>query len=183
MRKGTEPGTILNESEIRDVIQRFAQEIVSTYPDLDQIAVVGIQTGGAHLGRRLVHAISDRARQEPDFGILDITLYRDDIALEINQPIVRQTDIPFEVSGRNIILVDDVLYTGRTVRAALDALIDFGRPRAIRLAVLVDRGLREFPIRPDFVGLEIATTPDQKVHVRLKEQGESSDQVILEKGD
>lgn len=183
MSNASKSNTILNAVTIESIIQRFAQEIVSSYPDLSQIAIVGIQTGGAHLGRRLVNEMTKLSKSTPDFGILDITLYRDDVALEINQPIVRQTDIPFQVYGKIIILIDDVLYTGRTVRAALDALIDFGRPRAIRLAVLIDRGLREFPIRPDYVGLEIATTPDQKVHVLLKEQGGTSDLVTIEKGD
>ncbi|MBN1355922.1 bifunctional pyr operon transcriptional regulator/uracil phosphoribosyltransferase PyrR [bacterium] len=169
----------MNEREIRETLIGFVSQIQSDYPDPGSVAVVGIQTGGAHLARRLVSMIRDRTGFEPDLGILDITLYRDDIALEKNQPIIRQTHIPFKVSGKVIVLVDDVLYTGRTVRAALDAIIDFGRPRAIRLAVVIDRGLREFPIRPDYIGRSISTQSRQTVRVELTEEGKPRDRVII----
>jgi len=170
---------IMTGTAIRKALTMFASDIVSDYPDPESIAIVGIQTGGAHIARRLVDLIRKKTSHNVDLGILDITLYRDDLALETNQPIVRQTKLPFKISGKIIILVDDVLYTGRTVRAALDAIIDFGRPKVIRLAVIVDRGLREFPIWPDYVGRSITTTPDQTVRVELKEENMPQDQVIV----
>jgi pyrimidine operon attenuation protein / uracil phosphoribosyltransferase len=174
---------IMDEIDIARVLDGISNELRSLYPDPGMLAVVGIQTGGAHLARRLVQRMGELAGSDVALGILDITLYRDDLAMEKSQPVVRMTELPFEMSGKIIVLVDDVLYTGRTVRAALDALIDFGRPRAIRLAVLIDRGLREFPIRPDFVGRSIETTPEQKVRVLLREEGETNDHVLLEMGD
>ncbi|MBN1878898.1 bifunctional pyr operon transcriptional regulator/uracil phosphoribosyltransferase PyrR [bacterium] len=174
---------IMTARDIDRILSRFAYEILERFPDRDNLAVVGIQTGGAHLGRRLVQKLEKLEKRSFSFGILDITLYRDDLALEKDQPIVRKTDISFELNQRDIVLIDDVLYTGRTVRAALDALIDFGRPRRIALAVIVDRGLREFPIRPDFIGKEIQTIPEETVRVRLTEEGEPVDQVVLLKED
>jgi pyrimidine operon attenuation protein / uracil phosphoribosyltransferase len=172
---------VMKSKDVDRIISRFAYEVLERFPNRDNLAVVGIQTGGAHLARRLVTKLEALEKRTFDSGILDITLYRDDLALEKNQPIVRKTDIPFQVNDKEIILVDDVLYTGRTVRAALDALIDFGRPRRIALAVLVDRGLREFPIRPDFIGKEIQTTSGETIVVKLTEEGESVDQVLLVK--
>ncbi len=169
----------MNARDLDRILSRFAYEILEKFPDRDSLAIVGIQTGGAHLARRLVDKLEKLEKRSFSMGILDITLYRDDLALEKNQPIVRKTDIAFELNHKDIVLVDDVLYTGRTVRAALDALIDFGRPRRIALAVIVDRGLREFPIRPDFIGKEIQTTPEQTVRVKLTEEGERVDQVLL----
>lgn len=179
MTKTASDKVILNAREIDRILSRFAYEILERFPDRSNLAIVGIQTGGAHLGRRLADKLTKLEKRDFSFGILDITLYRDDLALEKSQPIVRKTDIAFEVNHRDIVLVDDVLYTGRTVRAALDALIDFGRPRRIALAVLIDRGLREFPIRPDFIGKEIQTTSEQTVRVKLTEESEPVDQVIL----
>jgi pyrimidine operon attenuation protein / uracil phosphoribosyltransferase len=170
---------IMTEDDIQKALAMFASDIVSDYPDPERLAVVGIQTGGAHIARRLVDLIRENTGHNVDLGILDITLYRDDLALETSQPIVRQTKLPFKISGKSIILVDDVLYTGRTVRAALDAIIDFGRPKVIRLAVIVDRGLREFPIRPDYVGRSITTAPDQTVRVELKEENMPQDLVVV----
>ncbi|MBN1553079.1 bifunctional pyr operon transcriptional regulator/uracil phosphoribosyltransferase PyrR [bacterium] len=177
------PKTIMSTEEIESFIKSFAQDICHQYSDLENIAIVGIQTGGAHLARRLADAIKTLTNHEINLGILDITLYRDDLALDKEQPLVKQTDLPFKISGKILILFDDVLYTGRTVRAALDAIIDFGRPKAIRLAVLIDRGLREFPIRPDYIGRYVKTEPDQKVHVCLTEEGFSEDKVLIEMGE
>ena len=175
--------TIMKAKDLDRILSRFAYEILERFKDRDNLAIIGIQTGGADLARRLVAKLGKLENREFDLGILDITLYRDDLALEKNQPVVRKTDIPFKISGKEIILVDDVLYTGRTVRAALDAIIDFGRPKFIALAVIVDRGLREFPIRPDFIGKTIQTQPDQKVEVNLVEEDNTVDQVILKKGE
>jgi len=131
---------------------------------------VGIRTRGVPLARRLAARVRDRSGIEIPVGVLDITLYRDDLTDIASQPVVRDTVLPFGVDGRRIVLVDDVLYTGRTVRAALDQLIDFGRPRRIELMVLVDRGCRELPIQADYVGKQIETTRKQMVEVRLKEE-------------
>ncbi|MBN1296865.1 bifunctional pyr operon transcriptional regulator/uracil phosphoribosyltransferase PyrR [bacterium] len=173
----------MNAKELDRILSRFAYEILERFTNRETLAVVGIQTGGAHLARRLVQKLEVLEKRSFDLGILDITLYRDDLALEKNQPIVRKTDIPFKVTQKEIVLVDDVLYTGRTVRAALDALIDFGRPRVIALAVVVDRGLREFPIRPDFIGKTIQTVPEETVRVKLVEEGEASDRVVIMRRD
>ncbi len=179
--KNIQTVAIMKAKDIELIISRFAYEILERFPERENLAVVGIQTGGAHLARRLVKKLETLEKRSFALGILDITLYRDDLALEINQPIVRKTDIPFQVNNKEIILIDDVLYTGRTVRAALDALVDFGRPKRIALAVLVDRGLREYPIRPDFIGKEISTTSDDKIVVKLTEEGEPADLVLLVK--
>lgn len=170
---------VMNARDLDRILSRFAYEILERFPDRDNLAIVGIQTGGAHLARRLTAKLETLEKRSFDLGILDITLYRDDLALEKNQPIVRKTDIPFKVTHKEIVLVDDVLYTGRTVRAALDALIDFGRPKQIALAVIVDRGLREFPIRPDFIGKTIQTVPEETVRVNLTEEGETRDRVVI----
>ena len=143
------------------------------------LCVVGIQTGGVYLAKRLIDRLRQEGAEEPPMGVLDITLYRDDIFLGLQQPLVRKTDLPFEVDGASILLVDDVLYTGRTVRAALDALVEFGRPRVVRLAVLVDRGLREYPIQADWVGLKAGTSPDETVRMELVEMGFSEDRVVI----
>jgi pyrimidine operon attenuation protein/uracil phosphoribosyltransferase len=135
----------------------------------NQLAIVGIRTGGEHLGRRVHAKLKELLKIEIPFGIIDITLYRDDLFHVDSQPMVKGTDLPFSLDKKRIILVDDVLYTGRTIRAALDALIDFGRPGKVELAVLVDRGHRELPIRPDFVGKNLPTNRDQFVRIRLKE--------------
>jgi pyrimidine operon attenuation protein/uracil phosphoribosyltransferase len=141
----------------------------------DKLALVGIQTRGAHLARRLSERLSKRAKQEIPVGILDITLYRDDLHAIADQPEVRETEIPFDLEGRPIVLVDDVLFTGRTVRSAMNAMIDYARPKLIRLAVLVDRGLREVPINADYVGLSLKTAAKDIVDVNLTEvDGEDS---------
>ena len=174
---------LMDQNEIEAIILKFSHDIFNDYPDPDCLAIIGIQTGGAYLARRLTDLLNKKMKTPIGLGILDITLYRDDLALEKNQPVVRKTTIPFSLSDKIIILVDDVLYTGRTIRAALDAIIDFGRPKAIRLAVLIDRGLREFPIRPDYTGKSITTKPDQSVLVSLRENGNNIDQVLLQMGD
>jgi pyrimidine operon attenuation protein/uracil phosphoribosyltransferase len=157
-------------------LARIAHEILernSAPGELAELALVGIRTRGVPLARRLAKSIQEISGQDVHCGVLDITLYRDDLSGNTNtvgpQPVIRKTEINFDIDGKLILLVDDVLYTGRTIRAALDALIDFGRPRAIQLVVLIDRGHRELPIKADYVGKNIPTAPTQQVQVHLAE--------------
>jgi len=162
---------LLDSDTIGRCISRISYEVLEKAEDHSNLAVVGIRTGGEFLGKRIANKLEELEGLKVPFGIIDITLYRDDLSKRGSQPILKGTDLPFAVSGSTIILVDDVLFTGRTIRAALDAIIDFGRPKRVYLAVLVDRGHRELPIRADFVGKNIPTNNDESVHVRLKEQG------------
>lgn len=161
--------TLLGPDDIRRAISRIAHEIVERDRDLSTLAVIGIRSRGDLLAVRLRDALRANEGVDVPLGLLDITLYRDDLTRVGYAPEIRETQIPFSVDDRVVILVDDVLYTGRTIRAALDALVDFGRPKAIRLAVLVDRGHRELPIKADFVGKNIPTQPGDDVRVRLTE--------------
>jgi len=166
--------------DIRRAVTRISHEIVEKQAGTEGLALVGIQRRGVPLARRIAEAIRENEGAELAVGALDITFYRDDLSLVAQQPIVKGTDIPFPIDGRTIILVDDVLYTGRTIRAAMDALVDFGRPRAIRLAVLVDRGHRELPIRADHVGKNVPTSREEVVHVLL-EDTDGEDGVDIER--
>jgi pyrimidine operon attenuation protein/uracil phosphoribosyltransferase len=163
---------------------RMAHEIVERNRGIDEIALVGVRTRGVPIARRLARHVAEIAGVEPRVGVLDITLYRDDLMRHPvgPQPVVHRTDIPFSIDDRRILLVDDVLYTGRTVRAALDALIDFGRPRSIQLVVLVDRGHRELPIKADYVGKNLPTSTRESVQVRLEET-DAIDEVAVEEVD
>jgi pyrimidine operon attenuation protein/uracil phosphoribosyltransferase len=143
------------------------------------LALVGIRTGGLHLAERLVKLLEGKTGARPPLGALDIALYRDDVFEGRPRPEVGPTELPFSLPGKTIVLVDDVLYTGRTVRAALSELMDYGRPRAVQLAVLIDRGHRELPIQPDFVGMIVPTTREQAVRVHLREAGAAQDAVEL----
>ena len=172
---------ILDADAIRRAVTRIAHEIVERHGGTEHLAIVGIRTRGAVLAERLVQAIRQIDAAEVPLGLLDITLYRDDLTTIGPSPVVHQTEIPFEMGDRRIILVDDVLYTGRTVRAALDALIDYGRPALIQLAVLVDRGHRELPIRPDYVGKNLPTAPEEIVVVRLAESDGTDEVMIAER--
>ncbi len=169
---------IMSAEEIRRVLMRMAHEIIERNAGARETALVGIRARGVPLAQRLAKAISEIEGQEVPVGALDITLYRDDVAIRQDRPIVRSTQIPFPVDGLTIVLVDDVLYTGRTVRAALDALMDLGRPRRIQLAALVDRGHREVPIRADFVGKNVPTSRHEEVVVRLLEM-DGQDEVVI----
>lgn len=162
---------ILDADAVSRAIARMSYEIVEGNPDTNKLAIVGIRTCGEFIGKRLRDKISELERINVPFGVIDITLYRDDLTQAQSTPIIRGTDLPFSVSGSRIVVVDDVFYTGRTVRAALDAIIDFGRPACVELAALLDRGHREFPIRPDYVGKNIPTSKGESVKVRLSEQG------------
>ncbi len=170
--------TVLEKPAITRAVTRIAHEILERNQGVQELALVGIYTRGVYLSRRLADKMEKVEGVRPECGEIDITLYRDDLGLTRSQPEVRSTSIPFEVEALRIILVDDVLYTGRTVRAAMDALVDFGRPKNIQLAVLVDRGHREFPIRPDYVGKNIPTAIDQHVNVYLDEN-DGRDQVVV----
>jgi pyrimidine operon attenuation protein/uracil phosphoribosyltransferase len=152
-------------------LMRIAHEILERNRGVEQLALVGIRTRGVPIARRLAGAIKEISAHDVPTGALDITLYRDDLMRHAvgPQPLIRRTEIPFSIDDRRILLVDDVLYTGRTIRAALDALIDFGRPRAIQLVVLVDRGHRELPIKADYVGKNLPTSLSQSVQVRVTE--------------
>lgn len=162
---------VLNNETIARCISRISYEIVEKNRDLKHLAVVGIRTAGEFLAKRIHDRIQEIENVEIPFGVIDITLYRDDLSHGHSQPTLKGTDLPFAVSGSRIILVDDVFYTGRTVRSALDAIIDFGRPSCVELAVLADRGHREFPIRPDYVGKNMPTAKEEFVRIRLREQG------------
>src|SRR2546421_2387538 len=171
-----EKAELLDSVGLQRVLRRMAFEIVERNgPDT---YVVGIRTGGALLAERIVRILAEGGERQPTLGAVDITLYRDDVFLGLPKPEIGPTELPDSIEGRTVVLVDDVLYTGRTVRAAMDVLADYGRPRAVQLAVLVDRGRRELPIQPDFVGVRVQTTADQSVRVMLSERGEP-DRVVL----
>ncbi|MGH2657038.1 MAG: bifunctional pyr operon transcriptional regulator/uracil phosphoribosyltransferase PyrR [Actinomycetota bacterium] len=162
-------GRLLDAGEIRRALTRIAHEILERNRGAGDVVLVGIAARGDDLARRMAEELRGIEAVEVPVGILDITFYRDDIGLRGEAPEVHQTLIPFDVSGKTVVLVDDVLYTGRTIRAAMDALMDLGRPRAIQLAVLVDRGHRELPIRPDYVGKNVPTRADDQVRVLTNE--------------
>jgi pyrimidine operon attenuation protein / uracil phosphoribosyltransferase len=172
---------VMDADRMSRALTRIAHEILERNRGVDQIALVGIRTRGVPLARRLARMLREINGDEVPTGALDITLYRDDLMRHPvgPQPVVRRTEIPFSIDDRKLLLVDDVLYTGRTIRAALDALIDFGRPRAIQLIVLVDRGHRELPIKADFVGKNLPTSAKQSIQVRLQEI-DGTDEVIIE---
>lgn len=170
---------VLDRVAIGRALTRIAHEILERNQGADQLALVGIHTRGVYLSVRLADKIEAVEGVRPQCGEIDITLYRDDVGRSRTQPEVRSTSIPFKVDTLRIVLVDDVLYTGRTVRAAMDALVDFGRPKSIQLAVLVDRGHRELPIRPDYIGKNIPTSYEERVSVCLAEH-DGHEQVVIE---
>jgi len=169
---------IMTGDEIRRAIVRISHEIVEKQAGTQRLALVGIQRRGVPLAQRIAVAIEEHEGVLLPVGALDITFYRDDLSLVAQQPIVKGTDLPFDLNGTTVVLVDDVLYTGRTIRAAMDALIDFGRPKAIRLAVLIDRGHRELPIRADHVGKNVPTSREEIVQVHVAEI-DGSDEVSI----
>ncbi len=180
---------VLDQEAIGRTLSRIAHEIIERNDALDEVALVGIHTRGVPLAQRLRRLIAERAGHELELGQLDITFHRDDVAVRDGrsprrrQPIVRDTKLDFELEGRTVILVDDVLYTGRTIRAAIDALLDYGRPARVQLAVLADRGHRELPIRPDYVGKNLPTSRDQRVQVQLLEVDEVDEVVLVEESE
>jgi pyrimidine operon attenuation protein/uracil phosphoribosyltransferase len=169
---------LMDADHLRRTLARIAHEIVERHPDTSDVILVGIRSRGVPLARRLAGLIRDAVGIEPPVGALDITLYRDDLTMAASQPMLRGTEIPVSIDSRTVILVDDVLFTGRSVRGALDELIDFGRPARIELAVVIDRGHRELPIRADYVGQATTTTRDEIVQIMLEEE-DGADGVIL----
>ena len=175
---------LLDADALSRTLSRIAHEIIEANPELDEVALVGIHTRGVPLAQRLRRLIEERAGEAPDLGTVDITFYRDDVAVRGGeapihaQPVVRSTALDFPLEGKTVVLVDDVLYTGRTIRAAIEALFDYGRPARVQLAVLADRGHRELPIRPDYVGKNLPTARGERIQVQLVEIDEI-DRVLL----
>jgi pyrimidine operon attenuation protein / uracil phosphoribosyltransferase len=180
----TSSKTLLDEAGIAKSLSRIAHEIVEGNPELDRVALVGIHTRGVPLAHRLRRLIHEFTGEQISLGTVDITFYRDDVQVRAGepprraQPLVRATKLDFPLEGRTVVLVDDVLYTGRTIRAAIDALFDYGRPERVQLACLADRGHRELPIRPDYVGKNLPTSRQERIQVQLVEVDEV-DQVLL----
>jgi len=174
---------VMDADRIGRTLARIAHEILERNKTVDDLALVGVRRRGVPLARRIARTLREISGQDVPTAALDITLYRDDLMRHAvgPQPVVGRTEIPFSIDDKRILLVDDVLYTGRTTRAALDALIDFGRPKAIQLIVLVDRGHRELPIKADYVGRNLPTSPEQSVQVRLEET-DNVDEVVLQEG-
>lgn len=170
---------VMSAEEIDLVLARMSAEIVEKLSPQDEFAIIGIRRRGVHLAKRLCRRIEAIVKRSIPFGILDITLYRDDLTAVSNRPMLRETLIDFDIENRSLVLVDDVLYTGRTIRAALDGIIDLGRPKRVQLAVLVDRGLRELPIQADYVGKHIQTTEEESIEVRLEEEDQEERVVLL----
>ena len=178
------PKLLLDAEALGRTISRIAHELIERNPELGTLALVGVHTRGVPLAERLQRLVTERSGVEVDLGAVDITFHRDDVLVRSGgpplhaQPVVRGTSLGFELEGRTVVLVDDVLYTGRTIRSAIDALLEYGRPRRVQLAVLVDRGHRELPIRPDYVGKNLPTAPAERVRVELLEVDEV-DRVLL----
>ena len=173
------PKELLDKKDIDRVLSRMAHEILERNKGAKGLCLVGIQRGGVHLAKRLAHKIKEIENKDVPVGSLDIAFYRDDLSIRKEQPVVRRTEVPCELTDQKVVLVDDVLFTGRSIRAALDALMDIGRPANIQLAVLIDRGHRELPIKADFVGKNIPTAINENVEVNLEEEGKE-DRVTIE---
>ncbi len=180
MSKIIEKSKIMDQAQINKTLSRISHEIIEKNKSLQDLVIVGIRTRGVYLAQRIQAKIKDIEAIELPIGAIDITLYRDDFTIISEQPLVKETELNFDINGKILILVDDVLYTGRTVRCALDELIDFGRPKVIQLAVMVDRGHRELPIRADYVGKNIPTSIKESVEVRLIEIDKNDEVVVVE---
>jgi pyrimidine operon attenuation protein/uracil phosphoribosyltransferase len=177
-----EKSQVMNATDIERAVNRLAYEIMERNRGTSHLALVGIRRRGVPLADRLAQCISEREKAQVPVGYLDINLYRDDLSTVATQPVIQKTEINFPIPDKVVVLVDDVLYTGRTIRAAMDALLDFGRPKGIQLCVLIDRGLRELPIEANFVGKYIQTTEDEMVEVRLREIDQMDCVLLVEKG-
>jgi len=178
MTKKIEGKLLMNAAEVDLALARIAAEIVEKLSPHDEFAIIGIRRRGVHLGQRLCEKVGSILKRPIPNGILDITLYRDDLTTISNRPMLRETSIEFDINNLILVLVDDVLYTGRTVRAALDGLVDLGRPKRVQLAVLIDRGHRELPIQADYVGKYVQTADDEIVEVRMNEE-DGEERVVL----
>lgn len=172
---------IMDEGDISRAVTRMAHEIIEKNKTLRDVVVVGIRTRGVYLAKRLIDKLGKLEKTEIPFGVLDITFYRDDLDRIDEQPVVHSTEINLDLTDKVVIIVDDVLYSGRTVRAALNALMDFGRPKKVELAVLIDRGHRELPVKADYVGKNIPTSRREKIKLRITEVDGKEDEVIVEK--
>lgn len=178
----SEKTILLDRQGLENALNEMADKVMALQPDVGRLALVGIRTRGINLAERLKSRLDRICGRDIPIGALDITLYRDDLTTLGKQPLVGETHISFDVEGKEIVLVDDVLYTGRTVRAALDAIVDYGRPQRVILAVLVDRGNHEYPIRPDVAALTVATNHNQNVQVRLEEIDGDESVILVTKG-
>lgn len=158
---------IMTARDLGRTYMRFAHQILEPYDNPAHPVIIGMQTRGVFIARRLVEIIGKEYGKTPDFGVLDVTFYRDDFRTRLKMPEVRVTEIPFDLYDRDVVLVDDVLYTGRTIRSAMDAIMSYGRPRSIRFCCMVDRGHRELPVAADYVGMKVPTHPDEEVRVRV----------------
>lgn len=179
MSGGRSLNQIMDNKDVQRAVTRIAHEIIERNKGAQNLVIVGIRARGDYLAARIAQVIEGIEEVNIPVGVIDITLYRDDLQVVLEQPVVHKTEIPFDIGGRVVILVDDVLNTGRTIRAALDQLVDFGRPRSVQLAVLVDRGHRELPIRADYVGKNVPTSQGQRVTVKVQEV-DGSDEVTVE---
>jgi pyrimidine operon attenuation protein / uracil phosphoribosyltransferase len=179
-----EQAKIMTEEDVRRTYLRFAHQFLEPYEDPAHPAIIGMQTRGVYMGKRIMQIIQNETGAKPDFGVLDVTFYRDDFRSKLKMPEVKVTEIPFDLYNRDVILVDDVLYTGRTVRSAMDALMAYGRPRSIRFCCMVDRGHRELPVSADYVGMTVPTHADEEVRVKVNElDGEDAVYVVMGGGD
>ncbi len=175
--------TVMEEKSMKQALRRIAHEVIEHNKGVENIVLIGIHTRGVPLAKRMQEYLKEIEGIEISLGILDITLYRDDLIERHDQPVVHTTEVPFDLSGKHVIVIDDVLFTGRTIRSAMDALIDLGRPASIQLAVLIDRGHRELPIRADYVGKNVPSSRSELVEVKLKEIDQEDRVDILEKKD
>lgn len=175
-----EKAVVMTAADMNRVLARMASQVVENNPDLSNVLLVGIRRRGVPLAEKIAAKIKEMDGVEVATGALDITLYRDDLSTVAEQPVINKTELPANITGKTIILVDDVLYTGRTIRAALDELIDFGRPRRVQLAVLVDRGWRELPIQADYIGKFVTTTEREIIKVMLPEYDETEQVLLVE---
>jgi pyrimidine operon attenuation protein/uracil phosphoribosyltransferase len=172
---------VMDAEAIRRALQRIAHEIIERNPNLDRVVLAGIPSRGVEIGSRIAAFIRDIAKTDLETGVIDVAMHRDDVGTRSELPVVRASKLPVPLEDRTVIIIDDVLYTGRTARAAMDAINSFGRPARIQLAVLVDRGHRELPIRPDYVGKNLPTATREQIQVRLQETDNQPDSVWLEK--
>jgi pyrimidine operon attenuation protein/uracil phosphoribosyltransferase len=172
---------IMDGEAIRRALRRIAHEIIERNPQLEKVVIAGIPSRGVEIARRIAAFIHEIEKIDIETGVIDVSMHRDDVGTRPELPVVRASKLPVPLEGRTVVIVDDVLYTGRTVRAALDAINSFGRPARIQLAALVDRGHRELPIRPDYVGRNLPTSGNEKVRVRLEQTDGEPDEVRLEK--
>lgn len=173
----------MNEEDLNRTYLRFAHQFLESYDDPSRLAIIGMQTRGVFMGKRIIKCIQEELGETIDFGVLDVTFFRDDFRSKLKMPDVKVTEIPFDLYDRDVVLVDDVLFTGRTVRSAMDALMAYGRPRKIQFCCMVDRGHRELPIAPDFTGMYLPTHEREEVRVKVKELDEEDAVYLVKVGE